>query len=204
MDENDWYSFFKDRSLLDAAGVKSFLRRDKAFFALVDKARGRRKRILEAGSGPGKRMFSYAKKSGCSITMIDRDPFVVELARKNRESVQVQSVTCCVMDFFKLPNFFRPNEFDVVTHHGVLEHYEPYEIRQIIEAQFSVAPNIVFAVPVDTDYNRQLFQQDGIERHLWSVAKWTDGVLADFTVKAQQLVRTDKDELIVHISNRAK
>jgi SAM-dependent methyltransferase len=204
MDQNDWYSFFKDRPLLDTAGAKAFLRRDKDFFALIDKVRGTRKRILEAGCGPGKRMISYAMESGCSIMMIDRDPFVVELARKNRESVQAQLVTYCVMDFFKLSNVFRPNEFGVVTHHGVLEHYEPHEIRQILEAQLSVAHDIVFAVPVDSDYNRQLFEQDGIERHLWSVSRWTDNMLANFSVKEQHLVRSDKDELIVHIGNRAK
>lgn len=195
MDQNDWAAFYRHRPILKAGDVDALVSGNRAFFRAVRRVWSEGARIVECGCGPGHRMLAFAKVSRATVVFLDRDPEVLRMAIRNRDAVRADTVVCEQMDFFGLREHFMLDEFGVATHHGVLEHYEPEEIRRILSIQLAVVPAVVFAVPIESDFNVQVFQ-DSMYRNLWSKDRWIE-ILAGFHLDTAELTRTNKDELVV-------
>lgn len=122
-------------------------------------------KLLEAGFGSCV-LSIYLSKKGYELTSIDIDDGIIELARKHTEmmggSVKVEKG-----DIFKTG--LRNKSFDVVFHQGVLEHFDPPEIIEILNEQKRVGNKIIFSVP--SNRYRIPDMELGDER-LWSQEKW--------------------------------
>jgi len=103
----------------------------------------RPKKILEAGCGPA--LFSiHLSKLGYECVAIDRDPKILELARKNNQKFG-GNVRFIKADIERLP--LRDAEFDLSFSQGVFEHYSDREIRRMIDEQLRISKKVLFSVP---------------------------------------------------------
>lgn len=101
------------------------------------------KKILEAGCGPA--LFSiHLSRLGYECVAADRDPKVLELAKKNNQKFDGK-VHFINADIQELP--FKEAEFDLSFSQGVFEHYSDQEIRHMIDEQLRVSKKVLFSVP---------------------------------------------------------
>lgn len=195
MDPNDWAAVFRDRPSIAQVDVDRLLAVNQEYFKVLDRYVGRSSRVLEAGCGPAHRMLAYISKIPLHAVFVDRDAEVLAMAARNRDVLGINTVHCERLDFFDLGLHFLPGEFDVACHHGVLEHYEPDEIRAILKTQLKVARQVVFAVPYLSGFNLNFFD-DGLYRNLWEPEEWRK-VLQGFSIEVFDATHSNKDELVV-------
>jgi len=200
MDNNNWVAHFAKKPAMTKSDILEWKHEERVFFSHVEQQLTERRRILEAGCGPACRMIAFCIEYDVTALMIDRSHDIIRMTMQNRDSVGAHGILCEILDFFALQDHFQAGEFDVVTHHGVLEHYEPDEIVQILNVQLSIASSVVFAVPIKSSFNDHYFQSSAhISRNFWTQDEWLGDILAGFDVTASETVRTNKDELIVSI-----
>jgi SAM-dependent methyltransferase len=203
-DGNEWYAFLQQRPPLTTDLLDIILKRDNVFFELINSVRTSKGRILDAGCGTGARMITYSVATGAHVTLLDRDPRVLELARNNARSVDAKNVECKVGNIFHLYQDYKPRQFEVITHHGVLEHYDQKTIRVLIDIQLSASHFVIFSVPVLSEFNRNKYAGDGINRHLWTTQQWVEDILGNYHLEQYQSVHVDKDELLAVIVSRSR
>ncbi len=199
MDVNDWFSFFSASPVMSPEESAAIWARDRAFFDLVKTALGDGEFILEAGCGPGKRMLAFQHIQRVHLLMCDRDPRILRMCRANFIAMNASNVTFLGQDFLEQSFAEAVEHVDLITHHGVLEHYEPTEIRDALRVQLGMCADVVFAVPVKTTFNEEFFASDTIRRNLWTVDEWRNGVLAELDIVSCDYVHTNKDEINVHV-----
>jgi SAM-dependent methyltransferase len=203
-DGNEWHTYLTRRPPLTTDIIGTILKRDENFFSLIDSVRTNRGRILEAGCGTGARLIAYSVATGAHVTLLDRDPRVLELARSNAKRVGANNVEFRLGNLFDLSGTYREGDFETITHHGVLEHYPPDTIRLLLEVQLQISVSVVFGIPVLSEFNRARFAGDGISRNLWPAEEWVNNILGDFRVEHYETVRVDKDELLAVVVSRAR
>jgi SAM-dependent methyltransferase len=203
-DGNDWFPFLERRPLLAETSVTSVVSANRIFFSAIDAVTDTGDSVLDAGCGTGARMIAYARLQQRTLVLLDRDPRVLAIARKNVRAIAFERVWILLANIFHLRRIFERGHFGAVTHHGVLEHYRPPAIRRILAAQLGLAPHVVFAVPIKSERNQALFGHDGIRRNLWHSDFWTEHILRGFTLVATESVATNKDELIITITSSSR
>jgi 2-polyprenyl-3-methyl-5-hydroxy-6-metoxy-1,4-benzoquinol methylase len=159
----DWVSFFKNsnRTLFNQCLG------NKRLIELIIENTPAQGKILEAGCGTAMLSLLLAD-SGYDVTAMDYTDEVLEYARKRccLNSVKLDFVRG---DIFDLSAYFKPYQFDVVCHSGVLEHFSDENIIKSLQEHNKVSKRVIFNVP----NNRMKLTPDhfGDER-LMSNKKW--------------------------------
>jgi SAM-dependent methyltransferase len=143
------------------------------------------KQVLELGCGPGRHAIVLSQ-AGYSVVAVELDSEIATQAQRNVERLAPDcDISIQLGDITRLSEMFEANSFDVVSHGGMLEHYESAgAIRGALEAQLTIAPIVIFDVPLPTPKNLELFRQDNIFRQLWTSREWLDQTLMGFNVLA--------------------
>lgn len=134
------------------------------------------KTILEIGSGTGQ-MATFLSYLGYQVTSVDNDPGVLKraeaLSKEFGGSAKFQ-----LADAFKLP--FQDQEFDVIFHQGLLEHFEDKDIRALLDEELRVGKTVVFSVP-----NNFYPQKDYGNERLLTKEAWEE-VLGKYSLKTSR------------------
>ncbi|MEK7463325.1 MAG: class I SAM-dependent methyltransferase, partial [Patescibacteria group bacterium] len=77
---------------------------------------------------------------------------------------------------------FGSNSFDCVISHGMLEHYSDSEIIHFLKTQLSVAPLVIFVVPINSMSKKYRSKGFGDERYL-STKYWKELIKKDFFIQ---------------------
>lgn len=204
---DDWSQVFRERGFLvvDKARLRAWIAANQAFFKVLGELFTPDKTVLDVGSGPGRHACGAASL-GYRVIGIDLDPQMVAAASANAlAAVPDADIGFHVMDLAAAWEKFGGQQFDVITHGGLLEHLDSAaDMQAELRRQLACAHNVVFDVPVQTPKNRQLFAKDDVFRHVWTADRWLADVLGDFRVRfAEQEVHAAEgmtDDLIVWLS----
>ncbi len=168
MHKIDWFKLYKFKTqgklLFDLEETR---KQELPFFKLVKKFVKRKGRILDAGTGLG-RMALLLSLSGYSVTAIDKDERMLAVAKRNAVANKGK-VRFSKGDLTNLK--FRKNAFDAIVHQGIIEHYSVLQARRILRHHLSIAPLVIFSVPVHAHKTHGYFKGDGIKRNLKSVSE---------------------------------
>jgi len=204
-DDDEWIEVFRQRGVWDlsVSNIADWRGANKQFFALVSRYIPDGARVLELGCGPGRHAISLAA-NGYRAVGIDQNPVIVRQAQRNATACGVEDrASFLVGDMDDLGGFIG-QEFAAVTHGGVMEHLPSKQaIQASLAAQLTVAPLVVFDVPVGTDKNLRLFARDTIFRQEWPPDEWVGDVLAPFAVQEWHIESHDApnmtDDLVLAI-----
>ncbi len=101
------------------------------------------KRVLEVGAGTGT-MSVFLSQLGLAVTTLDNDPTILGQAKTIQARLGGKN-QLVEGDAFRLP--FPDNSFDIVFHQGLLEHFAPKQIHQLLQEGLRVAPTVWLSVP---------------------------------------------------------
>ena len=198
----DWHRhyFIDKKKNLDFSEYKEAITHDQPFISFLGKYVKPRGRILECGSGLGRNVLSLINK-GYRVIGLDIDSGMVAASRKFAKAVKVKA-KFVKGDIFQLDKKFRKDRFDVITSHGVLDRYKKREIRKLIEKQLEVAPLILFAVPLNTSFNKIFFSKKKyvVFRNLLTQSQWKREILKAYNVLETKRVRQRTDNLFAVIA----
>lgn len=97
-----------------------------------------------------------------NYTLIDNSNLILDLVEQHLDTLHIN------IDCWDILNKY-PAKFDLIHSHGVLEHFEDYEIHKILENQKSIAPLLIHYVPS----NKYEYKSFGDER-LLSKEEWKE------------------------------
>lgn len=100
-------------------------------------------KILDIGSGPGWSDF-YLSSKGYSVTGIDNEPSLVNLANTQAERIGVKA-RFEVADAFDLKHYY--GKFDLAYSCGVLEHFDREVTVQLLREQALCAKKVIIQIP---------------------------------------------------------
>lgn len=201
---SDWYEAFSaslNVRFTDAdyqqhrAVAEADLRRFSEFLAP-------RARLLDLGCGVGCWTVPLSTL-GYRMVGVDSDPRVVAAARANAERYG-DDVEILEADVFALGTLLPPASFDACISGGLLEHFPPARIRELVDLMFGLAPVVVASMPVLTPRTLQHYGlaeaegaafADGIHRNLWTEAEWIGRVLGGYTLAASSVEPMGADGL---------
>ena len=172
----------------------------RPFYNVVKKYCPPPAKVIEIGCG-GARLATCLSLEGYSVTATDLDESVLAIGRQNGQNFG-QEMNFKIADALKLDQCFAPDSFDLATHHGVIEHFEKWEIHQMIQLQLSVAKWIIFGLPIKTEKNIAQFRGDNIYRNLWTLEQWRDDILLPFNIIEIFPVRHKSDDLVCIITKK--
>jgi len=137
------------------------------------------------------------------ITAIDNDPRLLEITKINVKNYGKKTkVKLEEMDFFEIKKKFKKDEFDAVTHQGVLEHFSPLLMKKLLDLQLEIAPLVIFSVPLKTEKNQEYFKFDQLgHRNLWEEKTWLEFLL-DYKIKDFFTAEQRTDNLIVVLGRK--
>ena len=144
--------------------------------------------ILEIGCGPGRHAISL-RKLNYKVSAIDISEQIIEQAKKNEINVFGNTeILFSVTDMFKLKDHFSNEEFSLITHGGLMEHFEDNKlIIQNLKDKLSICKFVIFDIPIKSRKNDNLFQKDTIYRNLKSVPEWISLIETEFKVLEHQI-----------------
>jgi len=196
-DRNDWVSYYNKR-LLTTERLKEYQEIYKPYYDVVEKYCPSPAKALEIGSGGG-RLATCLSIMGYDVTATDINEDILSIGRENGTKFG-RDMKFKILDALKLINNYQPNNFDVCTHHGVIEHFEKWEIHDMLQQQLIVSKFVIFGLPVKTKANIDQFRGDNIYRNLWSFSEWKDDILLPFNIKEIFEVRHKSDDLVCVLS----
>ncbi len=136
--------------------------------------------ILEIGTGTGA-IGALLTKYGFNVIAIDNNQEMVAIAKKffgifNRTDNVFLTEAKDVVKKFGL------NSFDCVISHGMLQHYSDNEIIDFLNLQLSVAPLVIFVIPIESMSAEYRSKGFGDERYL-PTKYWKKLIRKDFLIK---------------------
>ena len=167
-----WQEYYQTLSLSDFLGN---LFGQREFLEEIVKLKPTK--LLEVGAGSGG-LSIFLSQMGFEVTASDRDEAILKIIRENNERFGGRLMRVVLADSFKLP--FAGGEFDLVFHQGLLEHFSDLGVKQLIEEQLRVAPQVLFSVP-----NQNYPRRDLGDERLLNGASWRR-ILRDFVVVWQK------------------
>ncbi len=192
----DWYKHYRDKNLVyNKKYVEENLNLDKLYLELLDKYLKPKSKILECGCGPARTAISIAKK-GFLVTAIDNDSKMLNFAKDNAKIANMD-INFILLDYFKIKNHFKKDQFQCITHQGVLEHHNPKKIIKLLKIQLSISKFIIVSVPLNTPFNIKYFE-DKIHRNLWTKKYWLK-ILKEFNIVETKTIKQRTDNLIIVI-----
>lgn len=131
-----WYNYYKNK-INNRQSEQRFEKKYKPFINYLKSQLKNKKSCLEMGCGTALVTKKIYKK-GINYHTYDNNPKMLKLTKKNILNTET-----------KLHNIKAPLNklFGVVYSHGVLEHFSPKEIRQIIKTQKKYAKHLIHYVP---------------------------------------------------------
>lgn len=136
------------------------LKTKKRLIKLINKYAVNHK-IMELGSGTGILALHLSTLGNC-VTALDSDIDMIKLSKKyflNQFKDPKIDYVCS-----DIRNFNPQENFDVVYSIGILEHYNDYEIIDLINKQVSMSHTVIFGIPTKYfDENKKMY---GNERYL--------------------------------------
>ena len=198
-DRNDWISYYRKR-MLTPERVEEYLRIYEPYDKTVEKYCPAPAKTLEIGCG-GARLSTCLSLRGYNVIATDLNDDILNIGRENGEKYG-KNMQFQVMDALKLADNFPKNSFDVCTHHGVIEHFEKWEIHNMLQQQLEVSEFVIFGLPIKTDANLKRFKGDNIYRNLWTLEEWRDNILLPFNIIEIFEVTHKSDDLICVLSSK--
>jgi len=131
------------------------------------------RKALEVGAGSGS-LSIFLSQLGFSVIASDNNRKVLELIRQNNKRFGGKINGVVLADSFRLP--FRENDFDLIFHQGLLEHFPDEKIVALLKEQLRVAPRVLFSVP-----NQNYSRKDLGDERLMSGSRWQK-ILHEFPV----------------------
>jgi 2-polyprenyl-3-methyl-5-hydroxy-6-metoxy-1,4-benzoquinol methylase len=193
--EIDWFQHYNSKlASLDfkKTDLNKFKRQNKALLRKIISFKPRR--IIEVGCGLARDSFVLASK-GFDVTVLDRDPRILQLAKKNSKNLGLH-LKIIKGIFFHLQKTVK-SSYDVVFHSGALEHFDDKDVVKILRNQLEVAPVIVFSVPLKSRFNEKYFRgKEKVFRRLLSKKAWLK-ILSGFCVARARLVHDRHDDLLL-------
>ncbi len=202
----DFYECYKKRGTLfiNKESFLNNLKLDEPYIKILKRYLKPNSSILECGCGQARTALSMAYNE-FNITAIDDNKKILGVAKENAKNLGLDNkLNFILMNFFNIDKEFNNKSFDCITHQGVIEHYNEDEIRKILNLQLSIAPIIIFSVPIKTDFNEKEYFKDSIHRNLWTEEYWLEKILKDFYVMDYKVVKQRTDNLIVVIERLSK
>ena len=196
-DRNDWVAYYRQR-LLNKERLEEYQKIYQPYYDTVRKYCPSPAKALEIGAG-GARLATCLSIIGYEVTATDINEEILSIGRENGSKFG-KNMTFEVVDALKLAHQFQPNSFDVCTHHGVIEHFEKWEIHDMIQQQLIVAKYVIFGLPIKTKSNISQFKGDNIYRNLWSFKEWRDNILLPFNINEIFEIKHKSDDLVCVLS----
>lgn len=144
-------------------------------------------KTLEIGSGRGETSLCLARK-GCDVTLLDFSEEALKLSEYAANELGLSVKTVCADATKELP--FQKNEFDIVFHAGLLEHFEPAERTDLLrlwkpygKKHISMVPNaasLAYRIGKEIQENNGTWQWG---RELPAYTQIKDFILAGFEVE---------------------
>ncbi|MFH1200538.1 MAG: class I SAM-dependent methyltransferase [Candidatus Micrarchaeota archaeon] len=172
MHEIDWHALYSRKTggnlLFNEKMLEEYRRQEAPFVELVKRHAGKGARGLDAGCGLG-RMALLLSLEGYRMTALDKDARMLELAQKNVVG-NGGNADFIEGDLASLP--YEPDSFDFIIHPGILEHYSEQQAKEILHRHLSVAPLVIFSVPIEGERTVAYFGGDTIERNIRGISQW--------------------------------
>ena len=151
-----WNKFFENCDAFEANWLETAVPHwgfHEVFYGMIRRYCPPPARILDVGCGPGWSAL-YLSSMGYSVTGVDNEPKLVELAQKKADDLGVQA-RFEVADAFDLSPYY--NKFDLVFSCGVLEHFDREVTVSLLKEQSKCASNVLVEIPTAfTRYTGQI------------------------------------------------
>ena len=193
-EEIDWYAHYQKK--LDDLDFSSehLPRFHDQHRALIDTILEKKpKRVLEAGCGLC-RDSMVLSDAGIEVTVLDRDDRLLKVASENCKRMGL-SINFISGDFFDLEKAVAHDQYDLIFHSGVLEHFYDKDIQAIVEQQLLFSPEVVFTVPIASESNNKYFNDNNFRR-LLEPETWME-ILQPFSVEEAKVVTGRHEDLLV-------
>ncbi|MFC2154053.1 class I SAM-dependent methyltransferase [Candidatus Altiarchaeota archaeon] len=177
--KGDWFNAFKAAHNLefteeDYEGWKGMVEKDLAFYI---KHLPEGSRILECCCGLG--CTAIPLSHHYTVVGFDKDDRILEYTRKNasRFGGEIEIINA---DFRRIDEIFGSDSFDACTSGGVLEHYTPNEVRDLVDRQLIVAPLVFISVPLGD--GKKTTDEFEITRYNYTKEQWLKDILKDYNI----------------------
>ncbi len=100
---------------------------------------------------------------------IDNNENALLLASQNARILAPNNLMVCYADIYDknhFPGFFEGKGISACISFGVMEHFKPEDISEIIQRQFLIAPLVICMVPVSTEGTLKFFGASCIGPHI--------------------------------------
>lgn len=139
---NQWVEFFKRGH----RSIYSECYKNRRLIQLIIANSQKGSRVLEAGCGTALLSLLLADM-GYQVTALDSSIEVLNYAKSRMVITHPIHLNFVEGDLFHLGDCFSEEEFAVVCHSGVMEHYNDEEIVAALSEQKLVAKKLIFKVP---------------------------------------------------------
>lgn len=155
---NRWFEFYKDR-VNSQTYEEYFQKKYKPYLDYLTYHIRPQMKIGEFGCGTSL-VTKLLWHNKCMFKVCDNNKGMLELTSMTLGDKHVEK---------RLHDITQPitEKFDLIHSHGVLEHFEPYDIQKIITEQLKVCKHLVHYVP-SSKYVKPSFGDE----HLWTVEQW--------------------------------
>jgi 2-polyprenyl-3-methyl-5-hydroxy-6-metoxy-1,4-benzoquinol methylase len=135
--KNKWFDFYKHR--VNNAYEEYFNKKYSVFLNYLKLHIKPNYNVLEIGCGTSL-VTKYLYKNNINFKVIDNNRNMLELSSINLKNKKV------INEIFDIRNQLK-GKYDVIYSHGVLEHFNPNPLHQIIKNQLKVCKFLVHYVP---------------------------------------------------------
>lgn len=138
---SDWQSYFEkhNRFLCLQAQTHAFL------IQLILIHADKNAKILEAGCGTAI-LSGLLSNAGLKVTAMDLEKDVIDHAKNNLKTKK-NNLKFETGNLFELINNYSANEFDIICHSGVLEHFSDEKIVDTLKQQKIISKKVIFKIP---------------------------------------------------------
>ncbi len=167
---SNWHDYYKNR-VNNIKYEEYFYNKYNPFINCILKNINGEDKILEMGCGTAliTKLISRGR-SDVNFNISDNDPSMLKLSELNLNNKNIDKA---LMDIKKPLN----NKFSIIHSHGVLEHFNPSEIKEIINIQLKASKYLIHYVPSGNYKNKGFGDELLISKESWQDIAGPDDII---------------------------
>jgi SAM-dependent methyltransferase len=186
--KKDWEKFYTKVGELNEKDLNEHKRVFREYFKTIKKYIDKKSEILEIACGPGKLLTILSKMIDNRIIATDIEDSMLRICKKNVKNWgNSKNIKFAKLDSLKILEYKRlkNKRFDIIIHHGFIEHLSNNDIVKILKLQLKKSEYIIFGLPYQTKKNQRIWDKahSKIYRKKWNYNEWEKFLKNHFKLK---------------------